>query len=225
MIGRKSILGLCMLCALAIAGLAAQSASAQKAYTCAETGTQVGANKFSDSHCKTPNGTTGPWRHVAFTGKTNITGSGEVTKLKSVQSGVTLELQSTELTGSGEMENKEEGATTWAEGTGTITYKNVTVTLPAGKGCKVVGGSVTTNKLAATTKGLTNQLKFTPATGETFAEFTVEGCSIGALNHLYTAKGSVIGNTEGATTVTTHNGTSRDHSSRWSMKSSSPVSA
>jgi hypothetical protein len=107
------------------------------------------------------------------------------------------------------MENNAGG---WAEGTGTINYENVTVTAPSGKGCEVETGKVTTNKLFATTQGLANQLKFTPASGEVFAEFNVKGCSITSLNHLYTAKGSVTGNTSGATTTTTHAGVTEANS-------------
>jgi hypothetical protein len=150
---------------------------------------------------------------VSFAGTTvhtitNLTTGSEkvTTKLKSVQAGVTLELQSTTLTGTGTMENKEEGGEMFVHNTGVITYKEVTVTAPAGKGCKVKGGEVVTNKVTGTSKGLKNQVKVTPATGETFAEFTVEGCSIAALNHVYTAKGSVTANMKGVTASTTHAG-------------------
>jgi hypothetical protein len=198
-----------MLCALVFSAIAAQGAFAQKAYECKASAGKTG--DWNDAHCK-EEGTKGAsaFEHVATT-KGTITGSNITTgeerstaKLKSVQSGVTLELQATEVGGEGEMENHEEGATTWAEGTGTITYSNVTVTAPAGKGCEVETSKVVTNKLAATTKGLTNHLKFTPASGEVFAEFNVKGCSIGALNHTYTAKGSVTGVTSGATTTASH---------------------
>ena len=38
MSARKTIVGICALCAIAVAGLGAQSAFAQQAYTCANTG-------------------------------------------------------------------------------------------------------------------------------------------------------------------------------------------
>jgi hypothetical protein len=204
MIGRKTILSMCMLCALAVAGFAAQSASAQTAYTCLK----IAGGPFATDHCTTQ-GPPKEYAHVEIAIPTNITGTGGTTKLKSVQSGVTLELQSTSLTGTGSMENVEEGGEMVAKGTGVIKYKGVTVTQPAGKGCVVTGGEVVTKELAASTKGLTNELKFTPKAGETaaFAEFTVSSCSIAALNHLYTAKGSVKGQTSGATTKFTHENT------------------
>lgn len=215
MSGRRVIIGICMLCALLVSAFAAQTASAKTAYTCVE---QIEAKfDFGDKHCKatTVPPHSGQYAHVAITQKTKITGDNiltgterQNTKLKSVQAGVTLELQSTVLEGTGEMENKEEGGEMVAHGTGTIEYKNVTVTAPAGKGCVVKSGEVKTNKLTATTKGAgENGLKFTPAEGEVFAEFTVEGCSIAALNHVYTAKGSVIGTIEGTTTKFTHEAT------------------
>jgi hypothetical protein len=218
MTGRRAIVGLCMLCALVFSAFAAQSASA-KSTTAVTCGKGLGTSDFSDGHCKTNVGAgKGEFGHATFVGKTNITGTNETTggakeatKLKSVQAGVTLELQSQTLTGTGTMENKEEAGEMFAHGTGVITYKEVTVTAPAGKGCKVKTEEVVTKELTATTKGLENQLNFTPAAGETFAEFTVEGCSIAALNHVYTAKGSVKGTIEGATTRTTHAGTTEQN--------------
>jgi hypothetical protein len=211
MTGRRAIVGLCMLCALMISAVAAQGASAEQAYTC---GANLGNKDFSDSHCKTNVGSgNGGFGHLLITEKTNITGTSEatgsptVTKLKSVQAGVTLEIQATSVSGTGEMENSGGNAS----GSGTLTYKGVTVTAPAGKGCSVVGGEVKTNKLAATTAGLTKQLKFSPFEGETFASFEVTGCSNAALNHVYTAKGSVKGDVSGATTTTTHAGTTEQN--------------
>lgn len=198
---RKAVPVLFMLCAFAIGAVAAQSAFAEKAYTCASGG---GAKDFSDGLCKTYVGAgNGAFGHVAFEGKTSVTGAAVSTKFKTVWSGVTIEFQSTNATVTGSMENHA----TFANGTGVMTYKGVSVTAPAGKGCKVQGGEVVTNQLAGTTEGLTKELKVTPASGETFAEFTVEGCSIAALNHVYTVKGSVKGSTNGGQTTFTHAGT------------------
>jgi hypothetical protein len=205
----KTMFGLCVLSAFAICAFAAQGASAQTAFECAS-GTGAG---FKDAHCKEAVSSGASFVHKEIAKNTPFgitltnltTGTARSTaQLKSVQSGVTLELQATEVEGTGTMENKEEGATMWAQGTGTIVFKGVTVTAPAGKSCVVKGGTVTTNKLAGTTKGLTNQLQFSPFEGTTFAEFTVENCTVAALNHVYTATGSVIGNTSGTTTNFVH---------------------
>lgn len=210
MIPRRAIIGFCMLCALAFSAFAAPSASAQEVYTCIKT--ELHNGDFKDAHCKElgAHGSS-EWGHVLVTKKTesstaNITTGEErsTAKLKSVQSGVTLELQSTVVSGSGALENKEEGATTWAEGSGTGVFENVTVTAPAGKGCEVEGGKITTKKLAITSKGMANQLKYSPASGETLAEFTIKGCAVTALNHVYTAKGSVTASTTGPTVITSH---------------------
>jgi hypothetical protein len=212
----KIMFGLCAVSAIAICAFAAQSASAQTAYLCSQGSPTL---VFEDAHCKTPTNIKAnqkfghtkitPNSDTPFILTNETTGEARSTaKVKSVQSGVTLELQATEVEGNGKFQNKEEGAVTWTEGTGTITFKNVTVTAPAGKGCKVTGGSITTKELKATTKGLTNQNKIEPgATAEgKFAEFTIEGCSIAALNHAYSVTGSVIGNTEGTTVIFTHAG-------------------
>jgi hypothetical protein len=150
------------------------------------------------------------FEHIEFTKKTTISGKGGLTKLHSVISGVEVELQSTELTGSGSMENVlggTEGKEHIAKGTGTINYKNVTVAKPAGKGCAVTGGAVTTKTLKASTAGQGMGLKFEPASGTLFAEFNITGCSIAALNGKYEVKGSVVGTPEGTSTVTTAAGT------------------
>jgi len=212
----KTMIGLCAVLAMAVCAFGAQAASANTAVTCAPAESGTAVETFPDAHCKeTPTLLKKGWTHVPIEKEkaTAITLSNETTngakatgKLKSVQSGVTLELQATEVSGTGELENKESGGEMWAEGSGTIVFKNVTITQPAGKGCEVVGGEVTTNKLRGTTKGLTKELKFEPFTGTTFATFEVKGCvaPLTALNHVYTATGSVKGTTNGATTEFAH---------------------
>lgn len=204
---RKSLAILVVLAALCAGAAIAQSASAQRIYTCGE---KLGSIDWSDKHCLNNVGANnGKWGHQIIFGSiwwtiTDVeTPGSEATKMKSVQSGVTLEIQSTELEGTGTLENTE----TFAQGTGVITFEGVTVTAPAGKGCKVASGEIVTNELAVTNQGLTNEFKISPATGETIAEFTVEGCSIAALNHAYTMKGSVKGQVAGSVTSFTHAGT------------------
>jgi len=209
----RTFWSLSALVALAVSAFAAQTASAQTWYECAP-GAKPGV--FKDAHCKEKTNPAEGFVHIKLPANTlipvtwsNLTTGTErsIVKLKSVQSGVTLELQATEAAGTGEIQNREEGETTWGEGSGVLTYKNVTVTAPAGKGCKVAGGTITSKKLAATTKGLTNQIKFSPFEGTTFTEVTIEGCSVAALNHVYPVTGSIIGNTEGTTTNLTHTAT------------------
>jgi hypothetical protein len=211
----KSMFGMAALAVVALMAFAVQGASAQTAVVCS-TEAAISVREFSDSHCLTHATPPSVYGHTIVAENTPFaidltnleTGTTRSTaKLKSVQSGVTLELQATEVSSeNGTLENKKEGSTTWAQGSGIIVYKNVTVTAPAGKGCKVTSSTIKTSKLLGTTKGLTNQLKFTPESGP-FAEFTVEGCSVAALNHAYKATGSVIGSTSGTTTTFTHTAT------------------
>jgi hypothetical protein len=178
MTGRRAIVGLCMLCALLVSAFAAQSASA---VTKGTTGTA-------------PAGT-------GYTGK--ITGSGGETLLHSVISGIEVELKSTELGGTGEVESMLAGTGEHtSNGTGTIEYKGVTVVKPSGKGCAVKTGQVITEKLKASTASQGMGLKFEPNGATPFAKFEVEGCgtseALKALNGVYEVTGSVIGTpTEG----------------------------
>lgn len=202
----RNALGFCLLCALAIAAVAAQGAFAQEAFTCAAGTTGgTGVSKFKDAHCKeaTTVGAQQKFVHKAFTGSTSITGNNETTGLafdptllSSVQAGVTLEIRSNQLAAFGTVQNSGGNAS----GTGEGFFANVTVVAPAGKGCEVVTGEVETEPLSATTAGLTNEVKFTPASGTVLATFTVTNCSIFALNHAYKLEGSVKGQTSGATT-------------------------
>ncbi len=215
MTSRRAIVGLCMLCALAISAIAAQSASAlvgTTTVTCKKpvTGdTIIGDTVFSKEHCTKEDEGSGEFRHVVFGPKTpttftatnDTTGIRSPVFLHSVQAGVVEELEATEVNGSGTLENKEEGGEAYIQATGTLTYTGVSVIKPAGKGCKVKGEKVETKEITATTKGQEMAMKFTPASGEVFASFEIEGCSIGALNGLYEVKGSVTSSSiNGATT-------------------------
>jgi hypothetical protein len=198
-------------CVLTIAIFAAPSANAQEAFTCVKGGGKLDFGA-GDSHCSKGHVAekTGEYGHVSFTGSTSVSGTNETTggakdtvKLSWNVAGVLIEFQSTEQTTAGMMENGSGSA----HGTGVVTYRHVTVTRPAGKGCKVQGKNgvseqIVTETISATTAGLMNELKFTPS-GEKFAEFTLEGCSLSVLNHTYTITGSVKGQTSGATTTFT----------------------
>ncbi len=210
MTGRRAIVGLCMLCALVFSAIAAQGAAAASngttAFTCKSVTPAAGTAGFSDSACKNAVSANANFEHVAFSGSTNLTGTGGLTKLHSVISGIEFELQSTSLEGSGTMENMADVFGTGehtVDGTGVIEYKGVTVTRPAGKGCVVTGGEVKTEVLQATTAGKGMGVEVAPNEGTLLAKFNVTGCSIAALNGKYEVKGSVIGIPEGTSIVTT----------------------
>lgn len=207
---RRTIFGLCVLCAFAMSAVAAQGALGSTTFTC---GSGLGSKDFSDAHCKTNVGAgKGTFGHEAvpvgtvtkITATNGTTGGEKSTlKLKSTQSGVEVELLGTELSATGTGQNKEEG-TEQSVHTTIIIIIVIEFAKPAGKGCKVKGGELKSNELLGSSKGLTNQVKYTPVTGSVFAEFTVEGCSITALNHVYKLEGSVTGTKEGTTTNFTH---------------------
>jgi hypothetical protein len=230
---RKTVVAICALCALAISAVAVQSAAAatvQKAGTTAFTCKEVaaGTGHFKGAHCKPSDAGTGTganWDHVAFaqdtttelTGSNETTGGAtEVVKLQSTQAGIAEEIQAEVVSGTGWMKNQFDERVNGADvedehyvhGEGTIEYSTITVTKPAGKGCKVKGNKVTTKPLTATTTQQEDFLKFTPASGSVFAEFEIESCTgssaIESLNGLYKVEGSVKGVPNGATTNFTH---------------------
>jgi hypothetical protein len=156
MVGRRAIVGFCMLCALLVSAFAAQSASAvikgTTAFTCKEEPTAIW--QFKDEHCKeeSSGGNTGKFRHVEIKQDTttHITLSNKKTtddtkestpqRLKATINGIATELVATEVHGTGGLTNKLDAAT----GDHYIHTKNVKlvytgveVAKPAGKGCKV----------------------------------------------------------------------------------------
>ncbi len=119
MIGRKTVVGICILCALVFSALGAQGAHAETKgttlFTCKKPTAKeieegrVDGEKFSKAHCKDKVGDsdtspTGEFRHVTFAENTTteLTGTSENTEgvcqpsiLRSTQSGIETELKST----------------------------------------------------------------------------------------------------------------------------------
>lgn len=213
-----------MLCALAFSAFAAQSAAAATkgttAFTCKEVATGA---QFSDAHCKTAKAGGSGFAHVAIAQgtTTKITGTNETTGgakqtalLRSTQSGVEEELQAKVVEGSGSLINTiDESGEHHVHATGTITYKEVSVTKPAGKGCEVYEdtekaeegalGVVKTKEITGTSTGQGDRILIKPAVGEVFATFIITNCSLAALNGTYEVKGQLTATTEGATLVAT----------------------
>lgn len=211
MIGRKSVVALTILCAASFCAISASSASAVPAWTCIVfmngglTGPHcldTGSGGYIRFHI--PPGLTKTTATNANTASETTAAAGSV--LAGSLSGVATELQCTGLEGTGEMENKEiEKEVFLAHGTGTLTYTGCTVLKPAGKGCVVNGGKVTTNELTSTSEG-SETLAIKPASGETFASITIEKCTVSALNNTFPVTGSLKATVTGATATTTEAG-------------------
>jgi hypothetical protein len=213
---RKSVIGIAVLFALVVSAFAASSASAEdRAYNCEQVLSGTHGFAENDGHCVTPSVGTGKgFIHVLTSGTTTIVGTNAKTAssttaaaksiLRGTLSGLETELECTTVGGSGSLTN----AATSVSGTGTIEYSGCVVLKPAGRGCKVTNGKVTTNSLSATTVGQTGtNLKFAPASGTEFAGVSLESC----LNNkpptaVYPVSGSLVASTSGATTTTTEAG-------------------
>jgi hypothetical protein len=207
MMGRKSVIGLAVLCALVFSAISATSAFAGgRAFTCAPGGTQ-----FSDAHCLTA-GTGFGHEEIANNKETFVTvtnertASGttaaEVSKLKGKIAGIATEVQCTGVSGEGELFNRA----AFVEGTGELTYTGCTVTLPAGRECIVPGGTVTTEELFATTEGLgANEIEVEPVVPPVLAVVPIAGCKAGLPPPCACkVEGSLIATTSGATATTIH---------------------
>jgi hypothetical protein len=215
----RAAVGLCLLCAVAIAALGVQTAlgatNGTTGFTCKEKKEPGGAG-FSGPHCTAADvvGTGAKYEHVAIPegttteGRvTNTTTEGKTVpaKLRGSVSGVEVELQATGSLGLATGTNKKAGGGEhFIEGVGSTTYTGVTVTKPAGKGCKVKGGELATKELRGTSAGQGMEGKLEPASGTEFASVTIEGCSIAGLNNTFPITGSIKCPGDGATVLCTH---------------------
>lgn len=207
--GRSTVGAICIAMVLVVSAFWAQSAGATgtTAFKCKK----GSGTAFTEAHCKTSGaGEYGLTEIPASTpmsiALTNLlTGTERQTiKLKSMQAGIATEIQAKVLEGTGTLENRlTEGGEHYAHIVGTLTLKEVTVATPAGKGCTVKGGEFKTNEVTFTTEKQEDFLKLVPV-GALIATYTIEGCTIGALNHAYELKGAVKGVPSGATTNFTH---------------------
>jgi hypothetical protein len=200
--GRRSIIGLCLLCALGISAIAAQSASAvftgTTAFTCAAVTPKAETKGFSDAHCKSAVSTNAAFEHVAIANDetTELNVSNETTGgvkapfiLTATVAGATLELEGAKVSGTGTIHNHLEGEEHQATGTATIKFEEVKVKKPLTAGgvpkCVVktdnagVPGAegVVDAVVNSTTKGQGDALLFEPdkpKADEPFSSFWIE---------------------------------------------------
>jgi hypothetical protein len=219
MIGRRSVIGLSLLCALAVCAFAASGASAAGGttlVTCKKGGTTLDfkANAAGESHCSSTDKVTpgtGTYSHfkVANGVPTTITGTNAKTKnetkeavppiLTGTVAGVAVEIICTTVSSTGSAQNTEptsENHHIVITGV-VITYSGCTVAKPAEKSCVVKGGTITTNSLQGEDKEDT--IVFKPTTGTSFTGITIEKCTTTALNGTFNVTGSVTAVPNGAT--------------------------
>lgn len=88
-------------------------------------------------------------------------------------------------------------------GTGVLEYAGCTVLKPAGKGCVIKGGKVTTKELKITTVGQSaNNLQVSELSGESLANVSIESCTVAALNNTFPVTGTLVVAAAGATATT-----------------------
>jgi len=214
MIGRRSVIGLSLLCALLLSaiGVANASAAGTRAFTCKPGSTLPG---FKDEHCteaaksasevKFVHSEIPPGTATKFKATNNETGTTTSLQiLKGTLAGVEVELSATGAVAEGTITNKEVSGVMQNIGEGiTVKYTGVKVTKPAGLGCKVKNEELTTNSLKSTTAEgttpATTGAVFSPTSGTEFISIPLEGCSVEGLNKAFPVTGSATGDPHGAT--------------------------
>ncbi|HEX6666465.1 MAG TPA: hypothetical protein VF081_07710 [Solirubrobacterales bacterium] len=229
--GRRTIVGLCMLCALLVSAFAAQSASAitgTTAFTCVK---GAPPRDLRGEHCLTTGQAPQEYGHVPIAQDTttevtvtNARTAAETTthtpaRLRTTVAGVIVEISATGVDGSGWMENKVNASGEhYAHGKGTLTFTEAKVTQPAGRGCKVTthkeDGSgleeganevVHSRELTATTEGQGHFLKVQAADNGNIANFWLTcDVKLPPIEGTWSCNGSVKGVPNGATVNFTH---------------------
>jgi hypothetical protein len=222
MIGRRSIVGLSLLCALFFCAFAAQSASAAgtTAFTCAPNG---GAKDFSDAHCDNPvTPGTGSFGHVAITTETLVQLTNDKTAENTTNHtpfALTGELAlapakitCTHANGEAKLINEEVGGVMQTKGQegGFVNFTTCTVHEPLNCTVKepivAKGSSITKTNLGAS--GNEMGLEFKPPAGSTvFTEITFEGASCGLKGKTFKVEGTAIATgRRGSTNAVTSSG-------------------
>jgi hypothetical protein len=230
---RKTIVGLCLLCALGLSAVAAQGAMAASngttLFTCLSK--SPGGAGFSKEHCRTEDAvfTGAKYEHAAFSeetttralytsAKTNPETTGNTsTVFKETIAGVELELKAGLVTGEGSLTNKKDPTTGehYFEGTALLQDHEVAVLKPAGKGCKVFTDETATKTKGAegaidwhisfTSKGQGDRIRFEPSTGGAFTSYFVECTTkIPAIEGTWELTGAFTCPMNGATIECTH---------------------
>jgi hypothetical protein len=213
MIGRKAVIGLSLLCALAFTAFAAPSAQAGTTmFTCVKGG---GAQEFTEAHCaKNGHDDKNKYGHVGFAGTTKWVSTNKKTAnttvdhttaiLKGTLAGATAEISCTKVDGHGSLTNEEVGGKMRVQGTAVGTYSECTVTKPT-KGCTVKQPIIFESNVSTVEEGATMGLRFTGSkAGEIFTEIFYENkgaekCSLLNGGKPFPTSGSMVATDKGAT--------------------------
>jgi hypothetical protein len=220
MTGRKTITGLCLLCALVLGAVSAQSAIAVKGTTLFTCKNEGPGHNFTKSHCKAGDFSpgNGEFEHVPIKEGTTTelkgsnvgngadTNTTVVTTLKSTIAGVSVGMQTTGVLLQGWVTNAKDPGTGehYFHGRFKITHTGATVTAPKEKGCKIKGEEIVSKELAFTSAGKGDAVAISPVEGTVLEAIEVEGCSMAGLNGTYELKGSISCPLDGATITCTH---------------------
>lgn len=122
-----------------------------------------------------------------------LSGGAAVLTIESVQSGVKTSISCSSGNVTGSVENPVGGGS----GVGSVKLEltGCAVSKPEGKGCEIVGSAITTKSLPARVKAgseLNPILELNQSLSAEIATFSISGCSIGALNHMYSATGMLF---------------------------------
>jgi hypothetical protein len=219
MSGRRTILGLSLLCALFVCAISAASASAvgTTAFTCVQGPTP----QFVDEHCTSEGPGTKKFEHVEIavgttteiTATNDTTGTTDPVVIHSILGGVefTIDANKVHLTGSCKNETVGEVMQNHCKDV-VIAFSELSVT-PAALKCSVLAGEIKTNKITTVTReeGGTKGagVNHVPeGAGTPFAEFKIGGaeCKLGKEFTIKLA-GNFVGVPSGATVQYTEKST------------------
>lgn len=209
MTGRRALVGLSLLCALAFTAFSAASASAATSgttpVTCVDTGATNNGD-YTDAHCDTT-GTKGASRysHVAAAAETAVTATNAATKnstaeatkpvLEAVVGGINTKLEAATVSTTGTAKKQLTGEVHETIGSNiVITYTGVTVVNPLNCTVNSPGqpaGTVKTATLKSAPVAGGMNTKFEPAAGTEFTKFEFKGASCAINTATPTVTGTV----------------------------------
>jgi hypothetical protein len=217
MSGRRTAVGLSLLCALLFGAFAASRAFAIEettAFTCLKNAEPAGAG-FSDAHCTKSVGVEAKYKHQEISETSTLfEGSNEKTSNNTTEHttsvfhltafGTETTITATKTTITGTLVN-EKGPPMKVKGKDIVlVFEELTVS-KGPKGCKVKGASMETNKLRSTTEKTGMEVEFKPPEGsEVLWTFQFEGCENKSFNGInINVTGSFKAIPNGATLETT----------------------